>query len=122
MKLFEFVKRLFKKSKNLDNELQTKLDFISQRLKDRARLNATIDPKKRTGRLYDSISSNTKKTGDGIKITLQAGSSSVNYAGYVEFGTSRMYPRLYLHKARLQVQETLPKEMQKLASIYLRTI
>lgn len=122
MKLFEFVKRLFKKSKNLDNELQTKLDFISQRLKDRARLNATIDPKKRTGRLYDSISSNTKKTGDGIKITLQAGSSSVNYAGYVEFGTSRMYPRLYLQKARLQVEETLPKEMQKLASIYLRTM
>ena len=122
MKLFEFVKRLFKKSKNLDNELQTKLDFISQRLKDRARLNATIDPKKRTGRLYDSISSNTKKTGDGIKITLQAGSSSVNYAGYVEFATSRMYPRLYLQKARLQVQETLPKEMQKLASIYLRTM
>ena len=120
MKLIDFVKKLFKKSKNVDNELQSKLLFITRRLQDRARLNATIDPRKRSGRLYDTISSKMTKSSDGVKIELSAGSSSVNYAGYVEFGTSRMYPRLYLSKAREQVQETLPHEMRKLATNYLR--
>ncbi len=122
MRLKEFVKRLFKKSNNLDEELHNKLAFISRRLQDRAKLNATIEPRKRSGRLYDSITTITKKSKSGMSISLVAGSSSVNYAGYVEFGTSRMYPRLYLSRAQKQVQETLPEELKRLASIYLRTI
>jgi len=122
MKLKDFIKRLFKRSDQLDDELHNKLAFISRRLQDRAKLNATIDPRKRTGRLYDSITAKTKKTRSGTQITLMAGSASVNYAGYVEFGTSRMYPRLYLSRAQQQVQETLPEDLKRLASIYLRTI
>ena len=122
MKLQNFIKRLFKRSDKLDDELHKKLSFISRRLQDRAKLNATIDPRKRTGRLYDSISAKAKKTQSGTGITLMAGSSNVGYAGYVEFGTSRMYPRLYLSRAREQVKETLPDELRKLASVYLRTI
>lgn len=122
MKLKEFIKRLFKRSDKLDDVLHDKLAFISRRLRDRAKLNATIDPRKRTGRLYDSITTNTKKSQSGTRITLLAGSSSVNYAGYVEFGTSRMYPRLYLTKANEQVQQTLPDDLKRIASIYLRAI
>ena len=106
----------------MDDELHKKLAFISRRLQDRAKLNATIDPRKRTGRLYDSITTKRKKEAAGTSITLIAGSSSVNYAGYVEFGTSRMYPRLYLSRAQKQVDETLPDELKRLATIYLRTI
>ena len=122
MKLKDFIKRLFKRSDRLDDELHKKLSYISRRLQDRAKLNATIDPRKRTGRLYDSITAKAKKSDNGTSITLMAGSASVNYAGYVEFGTSRMYPRLYLSRAREQVQETLPDELRRLASIYLRAI
>ena len=122
MKLKDFIKRLFKRSDQLDDELHKKLSFISRRLEDRAKLNATIDPRKRTGRLYDSITTKKKKEAKGTSITLIAGSSSVNYAGYVEFGTSRMYPRLYLSRAQKQVDETLPDELKRLATIYLRTI
>ena len=122
MKLKDFIKRLFKRSDRLDDELHKKLAFISRRLQDRAKLNATIDPRKRTGRLDDSITAKAKKSENGTSINLMAGSASVNYAGYVEFGTSRMYPRLYLSRAREQVQETLPDELRRLASIYLRTI
>ena len=61
MKLKDFIKRLFKRSDQLDDELHKKLSFISRRLEDRAKLNATIDPKKRTGRLYDSITTKRKK-------------------------------------------------------------
>tara|TARA_Y100000114_G_scaffold81391_1_gene75048 strand:+ start:1489 stop:1857 length:369 start_codon:yes stop_codon:yes gene_type:complete len=122
MKLKDFIKRLFKRSDQLDDELHKKLAFISRRLQDRAKLNATIDPRKRTGRLYDSITTKRKKEAGGTSITLIAGSSSVNYAGYVEFGTSRMYPRLYLSRAQKQVDETLPDELKRLATIYLRAI
>tara|TARA_Y100000593_G_scaffold95042_1_gene198743 strand:+ start:2396 stop:2764 length:369 start_codon:yes stop_codon:yes gene_type:complete len=122
MKLKEFIKRLFKRSDKLDDVLHDKLAFISRRLRDRAKLNATIDPRKRTGRLYDSITTNTKKSQSGTRIALLAGSSSVNYAGYVELGTSRMYPRLYLTKANEQVQQTLPDDLKRIASIYLRAI
>ncbi len=116
MKIEKFTKELDKRAKFLPLAIERKLNFISRRLMLRARMNATLDPKKRSGRLYDSIRTQRKKE----KIELVAGSSSVNYAGYVEFGTSRMYPRLYLTKAYNHVLKDMNKELKEMMDLHLR--
>tara|TARA_R100001086_G_C11692362_1_gene218950 strand:- start:101 stop:469 length:369 start_codon:yes stop_codon:yes gene_type:complete len=115
MKLETLHKELDKRAKFLPSRIEKKLNFVSRRLMLRARLNATIDPKKRTGRLYESIK--TKRT--GTEIELVAGSASVNYADYVEFGTARMYPRLFLTKAYNLVLKDMKKELQQMIRMTL---
>ena len=107
MKISTLIDGLDNGSRNINRDIEIKLNFISRRLMLRARLNATIDPKKRSGRLFDSISA--KRTGN--KVELVAGSSSVKYADFVEYGTSKMYPRLFLTKAYNHVLNDVSNEI-----------
>ena len=116
MKISTLIDGLDNGSRNINRDIEIKLNFISRRLMLRARLNATIDPKKRSGRLFDSISA--KRTGN--KVELIAGSSSVKYADFVEYGTSKMYPRLFLTKAYNHVLNDVSNEIKKIAEINLR--
>ena len=122
MELKDFVKRLFEKSIKLDKELASDMVEVKSRLLEEARLNATIYPRRISGDLYNSI-----KVGDTIvdnryRLFLQAGDQKVNYAGFVEFGTNRMAPRLYLTKAYSKIDNDLPQRLKKFISLYLRTI
>ena len=110
MKLEKLQKELDKRARFLPLKIERKLNFVARRLQLRARFNATIDPQKRSGRLFESI----KATRQGTKIDLIAGNQSVNYASFVEYGTSRMYPRLYLTKAFDHVLKDLDKELKQM--------
>lgn len=59
----------------------------------------------RTGALQRSIRSRVIKKGEEVTIELVAGGGEVDYARYVEEGTSRMAPRPYLRPA---VDKALP--------------
>tara|TARA_R100000654_G_scaffold21770_1_gene43929 strand:- start:299 stop:667 length:369 start_codon:yes stop_codon:yes gene_type:complete len=120
MLLKKFIEKLFGKAKKLDDSLSKDLSEIESKLLKRARLNATIDPRRRTGNLYESISVGKIKVDNKTRIILQAGNQKVNYAGYVEFGTSRMYPRLYLTKAQRETEREMSKKLQQFASLYMR--
>ena len=122
MQLKDFIKRLFQKSITLDKELASEMVEVKSKLLEEARLNATIYPRRISGDLFNSI-----KVGDTIvdnkyRLFLQAGDQKVNYAGFVEFGTSRMAPRLYLSKAYSKIDNDLPGRLKKFINLYLRTI
>lgn len=114
----EFIENLEKQGRSLEEELRTQLDEVAYHLKLRTRLQATIDPKIRTGRLFNSIEGKVAGKGDRhskeFDIILQSGNADVFYAKYVEFGTSRMYPRLYMHKTVESQKKKLPKHLRKL--------
>lgn len=57
---------------------------------------------KRTWALHDSITAETKQSGAKVTTTVGAGGGRVNYALYVERGTSRMAAQPYLRPALLQ--------------------
>ena len=60
----------------------------------------------RTGHLRSSISGRSEKTSDGAKATI---GTNVEYAPYVELGTSRQQAEPYLHPA-LQKNKTKVKK------------
>ena len=119
MQLDDFIIRVFKQSTKLDNELLNSAHYIARRLVSSAQTNATIDPKVITGELWKSIGTIVKKTNTGALITLKAGNSTAYYAPFQELGTNRLYPRLYLEKARNHVLSSLPEELKKITKIYL---
>lgn len=57
---------------------------------------------KRTYALHDSIATETKVSGAKVTTAVSAGGGDVNYALYVERGTSRMGAQPYLRPALLQ--------------------
>ena len=120
MILSKFIEKLFKKSTRLPDAIFNEVQELQSSLLKKARLNATIDPRRRSGNLYNSISAGRVKVGKKSRIILQAGDQKVNYAGYVEFGTSRMYPRLYLTKAFAEVERETPKRLSRFISTYMR--
>lgn len=120
MLLSKFIEKLFKKSTRLPDAIFNEVQELQSSLLKKARLNATIDPRRRSGNLYNSISAGRVKVGKKSRIILQAGDQKVNYAGYVEFGTSRMYPRLYLTKAFAEVERETPKRLSRFISTYMR--
>tara|TARA_B100000085_G_scaffold278196_1_gene299643 strand:+ start:133 stop:501 length:369 start_codon:yes stop_codon:yes gene_type:complete len=122
MKLAKFIKRLFERSIAFDKELESAMQEVKSDLLEQARLNATIFPRRISGDLYNSI-----KVGDTIvdnryRLFLQAGDQKVNYAGFVEFGTNRIAPRLYLTKAFAKVDREMPDKLKKFITLYLRKI
>lgn len=120
MLLSKFIEKLFKKSTRLPDAIFNEVLELQSSLLKKARLNATIDPRRISGNLYNSISAGRVKVGKKSRIILQAGDQKVNYAGYVEFGTSRMYPRLYLTKAFAEVERETPKRLSRFISTYMR--
>lgn len=57
---------------------------------------------KDTFALNDSIRSETRREGNRVVIEVTAGGGDVDYALYVEYGTSRMRAQPYLRPAMLQ--------------------
>ena len=117
MKLNDFIASLFKKEKKFDNDIFEKLQPIAKRLKLRAQLEAHKDPKRRSGNLIKSISAPIKKINDNYVIQLNAGNSKVNYAKFVEYGTYRMYPRLFLARSRSIEEQKMPEELKRIAKL-----
>tara|TARA_Y100001963_G_C6785481_1_gene452451 strand:- start:241 stop:624 length:384 start_codon:yes stop_codon:yes gene_type:complete len=116
MTLEQFQRQLEKQGTNLDAYFSKNLRSVSKKLRQRAQLQATIDPKVRSGDLYRSIESKIKSRTSEVEIVLSAGSDSVKYAAPIEFGTKdgRLYPRLFLDKAVKLQQQRMPKFLKLL--------
>ena len=113
----EFAKVLNQAGPKFEKALKDVSIKSAFRLEADAKLNATTYPKVITGRLRSSIQGRL----DQGNILLQAGGpakgQTVDYAGYVEFGTSRIAPRLFMGRAVDKEQPRLQKELAKLLKI-----
>ncbi|MEM3737551.1 MAG: HK97 gp10 family phage protein [Candidatus Bathyarchaeia archaeon] len=104
--LEEALQRLEIKATRLRKELQALLHQSAERVVGNAKALAPV----RTGHLMDSI----RILGEGdLEVTV---GSEVEYAGYVEYGTSRMPARPYLRSAIALERENLVKALQALAA------
>tara|TARA_R110000824_G_scaffold111857_5_gene260676 strand:+ start:1317 stop:1700 length:384 start_codon:yes stop_codon:yes gene_type:complete len=103
-------------------ELKKLLGTQGLLLERQGKINATSYPKVRTGRLRSSITGAYNGRISNPEIVLRAGGyaggAEVDYAGYVEYGTSRMSPRLYLNRS---IEANHPKFMKALASLLARS-
>ncbi len=121
----QFQRRLrradLKLLKTLQTEL-TKLAFKSERF---AKINATDDPKVRTGRLRSSITGFVDAKRGNPRMLLRAGGDSsgapVNYARYIEFGAPNrnIKATLFMGRAIKQALQTAPVDLKKVLSITL---
>ena len=118
----QYIKSIVKQGKSLEDELQDQLEKVADRLRVRTRIQATIDPKYRTGRLYNSIRSQVGKARHAGKydVILKSGNSQAFYAKYVEFGTRRIYPRLFMGKSMEKEKKNLPEHLRALLGKVLR--
>ena len=107
---------------NLDSTLMKELKRIlvksSLQMERDAKINATTYPRVRTGRLRSSINGfTTMKMGES-RVFLMAGGrvggSEVNYARFVEHGTSRIAPRRYLGRSFDKELKRLPDRLSDL--------
>ena len=124
MDLDKFIVRIFKQTNKLHNELLNSGHYISRRLKKNAQINATFDPKIRTGELWKSIGTVVSRTDNKVEIVLKAGNDTAYYTKFIEFGTKdgRLYPRLFLMRARNSALEKLPEDLKQRTKILLEKI
>lgn len=121
----QFAHRMRRADRALMKTLYTKMLGLSLEAERYAKLNATDYPRVRTGRLRSSITGLVDTKEGRPRILLRAGGNTkgapVNYAHYVEFGTKRMRPRLFMGRAMQKVQQSeVPKELQKLFHLALQ--
>ena len=99
--------------------LKTALDMEKQ-----GKINASSYPKVVTGDLRKTIRGELEDKGKNPRVVLRAGGNvrggvknKVDYAQYVEFGTVKMSPRLYLKRAHdkqsVKFQKRLTKILKK---------
>ena len=121
MKLKEFVSKLFKRANGLDDFLSKQLEDVETTLLESARLNATIDPKVRSGDLWRSIRLEKKKRFRKLSITLTAGDNKAYYAPFLEHGTDdgRLYPRHFLKNAFDGTKKRVPEKLKKITKLFL---
>ena len=98
--------------------------YIARRLKATAQTNATFDPKIRTGELWKSIGTVVSKTDNKVQVVLKAGNDTAYYTKFIEFGTKdgRLYPRLFLMRARNSVLDKLSDDLKERTKILLEKI
>lgn len=82
----------------LGTQIEPKMQALGQAIGARAQ---RLVPK-RTFALHDSIGTETRRSGATVTTTVGAGGGDVNYALYVERGTSKMAAQPYLRPALLQ--------------------
>ena len=89
-----------------------------------AKINATDYPKVRTGRLRSSITGLVDAKDGNLRALLRAGGNSggapVLYAKYVEFGTRKMAPRLFMKRGIDAALKDIDKELQNLFTVSLQ--
>ncbi len=112
----EFTKSMMMSSRRLFKKMDKLTNKTASKMKMQAVKNAHIYPKKRTGRLVSSIQGEVLKSGGDFEILVFADTDVAPYAEFVEFGTSRMKPRLYIKRAVEKVQPSFEKAVDDLLS------
>lgn len=114
----DFLRQIRNSNVNLLSEINKLLIKSALKMERQAKLNATKDPRVRTGRLRSSISGVVQSEQGVPRIVLSAGgrqgSEELSYARYIEFGTRRLYARLYLGRAYDKERESLDNRLADL--------
>tara|TARA_R100000655_G_scaffold63866_1_gene102365 strand:- start:511 stop:903 length:393 start_codon:yes stop_codon:yes gene_type:complete len=120
----DFINRIDKADRSLLKTLRKKLLILALKAEREAKKNATDYPKVREGLLRSSITGLVDAKDGNPRALLRAGGSSggspVLYAKYVEFGTRKMKPRLFMKRGIDSALKTVDKELQDLFSISLQ--
>ena len=120
----DFISRIDRADNRLLKTLRKKLTIIALKSEREAKKNATDYPKVRTGRLRSSITGIVDAKDGNPRAVLRAGGNSggtpVLYAKYVEFGTRKMAPRLYMKRGIEAALKDADKELRDLLSLSLQ--
>tara|TARA_R100000655_G_scaffold55751_1_gene93842 strand:+ start:1845 stop:2237 length:393 start_codon:yes stop_codon:yes gene_type:complete len=120
----DFIRKIDKADRRLLKTLRKKLMVIALRSEREAKINATTFPKTRSGRLKSSITAIVDAKDGNPRAVLRAGGNSggvpVLYAKYVEFGTRKMAPRLFMKRGIEKGLRKADKELQDLLTISLQ--
>ena len=120
----DFISRIDKADNRLLKTLRKKLTIIALKSEREAKKNATDYPKVRTGRLRSSITGIVDAKDGNPRAVLRAGGNSggtpVLYAKYVEFGTRKMAPRLFMKRGIEAALKDADKELRDLLSLSLQ--
>ncbi len=125
--LKQFQARMRRADRELIKTLFQKLRILSLKAEAEAKRNATDYPRVRTGRLRSSITG-LVSTKDAVpRMILMAGGNTtgapVRYARFVEFGTRRMQPRLFIGRAMDKIATNeVTKELKDLLDVAVRSL
>ena len=122
--LAQFQHRMRRADQRLVKTLFKKLKILSLKAEADGKRNATDFPRVRTGRLRSSITGLIDTKEGRPRMILRAGGNTkgapVRYAAFVEFGTKRMRPRLFLGRAMQKIERSeTPKELRDLLKLAL---
>jgi HK97 gp10 family phage protein len=122
--LAQFQTRMRKADQRIVKTLFTKLRALSLKAEAEAKRNATDYPRVRTGRLRSSITGLVDTKNARPRLLLVAGGNTkgapVNYARFVEFGTKRMRPRLFMGRAMQKIErDQVLDELRNLLNLAL---
>lgn len=125
--LAQFQDRMRRADRRLITTLFQKLRALSLKAETEAKRNATDYPRVRTGRLRSSITGLVSTKDASPRMILIAGGNTrgapVNYARFVEFGTRRMQPRLFMGRAMKKVATNeVTKELRDLLDLSVRSL
>ena len=125
--LAQFQDRMRRADQRLIKALFQRLRVLSLKAEAEAKRNATDYPRVRTGRLRSSITGLVSTKDASPRMILMAGGNTkgapVRYAKFVEFGTRRMQPRLFMGRAMKKVASNdVVKELRGLLDLAVRKI
>ena len=125
--LAQFQNRMRRADQKLIKALFQKLRILSLKAEAEAKRNATDYPRVRTGRLRSSITGLVSTKDASPRMILMAGGNTkgapVRYAKFVEFGTRRMSPRLFMGRAMKKVATNeVTKELRGLLDLAVREL
>lgn len=122
--LQQFQHRMRRADQRIVKTLFQKLRILSLKGEAEAKRNATDYPRVRTGRLRSSITGLVDTKNARPRMLLVAGGNTkgapVNYAKFVEFGTTKMRPRLFMGRAFQKIErDQVVGELQNLLRLAL---
>lgn len=125
--LAQFQDRMRRADQRLIKALFQRLRVLSLKAEAEAKRNATDYPRVRTGRLRSSITGLVSTKDASPRMILIAGGNTkgapVRYAKFVEFGTRRMQPRLFMGRAMKKVASNdVVKELRGLLDLAVRKL
>lgn len=119
----EFVRNLEQADRRLLRELRRELTIAGLNMERRSKNKEFSRFNNQTGRLRASIGSTFRARSGRPTVELTAGSSfggaDVDYAEYIEFGTSRITPRLFLGRSVDQERRALTPRLANLMAVVL---
>ena len=119
----EFRQNLNQADRRLLRELRRELTIAGLNMERRSKNKEFSRFNNQTGRLRASIGSTFRARSGRPTVELTAGSSfggaDVDYAEYIEFGTSRITPRLFLGRSVDQERRALTPRLANLMAVVL---